>query len=86
MDFVGMLKWNKKNVPRKVKDAKLKKDKLTAWHSSPFSVTKRNYKNKYITGIFTHHNETKTTTKRGKKNTTSELNDHQNKNSYQNGT
>jgi hypothetical protein len=39
-DCVGTLKLNRKNVPKKVKDTKLRKGEIIAQHSGPVSITK----------------------------------------------
>jgi len=39
-DCVGTLKLNRKNIPKKVKDKKLKKGKIIATHSGPVRVIK----------------------------------------------
>jgi hypothetical protein len=39
-DCVGTLKLNRKDVPQKVKNEKLKKGEIVAQHSGPVSVTK----------------------------------------------
>jgi hypothetical protein len=39
-DCVGTLKLNRKNSPKKLRDTKLKKEGMTAQHSSPVSAIK----------------------------------------------
>jgi hypothetical protein len=51
-DCVGTLKLNQKNVPKKVKDVKLKKGEIIAQHCGSVSVTKWSDR-KVITMILT---------------------------------
>ena len=65
-DCVGTLKLNRKNVPPKVKNTKLKKGEIVAQHSGPVSVTKW-FNKKIVTMISTYHShDTRTVTVRGK--------------------
>jgi hypothetical protein len=62
----GTLKSNHKDVPLKVKNAKLKKGEIVAQHAGLVSVTKWSAKN-IVTMISTYHShETRTVTIRGK--------------------
>ncbi|XP_068085205.1 piggyBac transposable element-derived protein 4-like [Anabrus simplex] len=65
-DCVGTLKLNRKNVPKEVKEKKLKKGEIIARHSGPVTVLKWCDK-KNVTFVSTYHNEeTRRVTKRGK--------------------
>jgi hypothetical protein len=65
-ECVGILKLNHKDVPPKVKNAKLKKGEIVAQHAGPVSVTKWSDK-KIVTMISTYHShEIRTVTIRGK--------------------
>ena len=65
-DCVGTLRINRKNVPKKVKEKKLKKGEIIARHSGPVMVMNWCDK-KNVTMVSTYHNsKTKTITKRGK--------------------
>jgi len=64
-DCVGTLKLNRKGVPKKVKETKLKKGELIGQHAGPVSVIKWHDK-KIVTTISTFHSdETRTVYKRG---------------------
>jgi hypothetical protein len=65
-DCVGTLRLNRKDVPQKVKNTKLKKGEIIAQHSGPVSITKW-YDKKIVTMISTYHShDTRTVTIRGK--------------------
>jgi hypothetical protein len=65
-DCVGTLRINRKNVPKEIKEKKLKKGEIIARHSGPVTILKWCDK-KNITMISTYHNaDTKSITKRGK--------------------
>jgi hypothetical protein len=65
-DCVGTLQLNRKDLPLKVKNTKLKKGEIVAQHSGPASVTKWSDK-KIVTVISTcHSHDTRTMTIRGK--------------------
>jgi hypothetical protein len=66
-DFVGTLKLNRKDVPKKVKETKLKQGELIGQHDlCPVSVIKW-HDRKIVTTISTFHNDgTRTISKRGK--------------------
>jgi hypothetical protein len=66
IDCVGTLKLNRKGMPNKVKETKLKKGELIGQHAGPVSVIKWHDK-KIITTISTFHSdETRIVYKRGK--------------------
>ena len=66
-DCVGTMRITRENVPKEVKDEKLKKGEIIARHSGPVTVFKW-YGKTNVTIISTYHNaETKTVTKRGEK-------------------
>jgi len=53
-DCVGTLKLNRKNVPKEVKEKKLKKEEIRARHSGPVKVLK--WRDKInVTGVSTYH-------------------------------
>jgi hypothetical protein len=59
------LKLNRKNVPKKVKDTKLKKEEMIAQHSGPVFVIKWSDK-KHVSMILTYRgDETQTVSKTG---------------------
>jgi hypothetical protein len=55
-DCVGILCLHRKDVPKTIRDKKLKKGQLIAQHSSPVSILKWNDK-KEVTLISTYHGE-----------------------------
>jgi hypothetical protein len=66
IDCVGTLKLNRKDVPPKVKNAKLKKGEIVAQHAGPVLVTKWSNK-QIVTMISTYHShDNRTVTIRGK--------------------
>ena len=65
-DCAGTLRLSRKNVPKEIKEKKLKKGEIIARHSGPVTVLKWCDK-KNVTMLSTYHNdETKTVSKRGK--------------------
>jgi hypothetical protein len=65
-DCVGTLKLNRKNVPKEVKDKKLKKGEIIARHSGPVTVLKWCDK-RSVTMVSTYHSaDTQKVYKRGK--------------------
>ena len=65
-DCVGTLKLNRKNVPKEVKDKKLKKGEIIARHSGPVTVLKWRDK-RSVTLVSTYHSaDTQRVSKRGK--------------------
>ena len=53
-DCVGILRLNRKDVLKIIKNAKLKKGEMTAQHSGPVSVMK--WQDKKLAMISTYHN------------------------------
>ena len=65
-DCVGTFNLNRKNVPKEVKDKKLKKVEIIAWHSGPVTVLKWCDK-RSITMVSTYHSaDTQRVSKTGK--------------------
>jgi hypothetical protein len=65
-DCVGTMKISRKNVPKKVKDAKLNQGEIIAQHCGPITVMKWRDKRNVVMISAYHYAEMKSVTKRGK--------------------